>query len=127
MTSFPWEMKRTGRRLSRHPFFSLAVILLLGIAIAANTSVFGVIDALFLRTLPVRSPQELQSLFTVDMEGKQRLFSYAMFTELRRSQTCFSALSAWADTMRLVETGSGNLEMAKVLAVSRNFYSILRG
>lgn len=51
---------RYGLRLLRkNPGFSVVVILSLALGIGANTPIFGLIDALLLKSLPVREPQSL--------------------------------------------------------------------
>ncbi len=51
---------RFGFRLLRfNPIFAITAILSLALGIGANTAIFQLIDAVRLRTLPVRNPQEI--------------------------------------------------------------------
>ena len=51
-----WRDVRFGvRLLRRRPVFALAVVLLLGIGIGANTLIFSFVDTLLLRPLPVKA------------------------------------------------------------------------
>src|SRR6266550_2465335 len=55
-----WQDLRYGARLLRlNPGFALVAIASLALGIGANTAIFQLIDAVRLRTLPVKSPQEL--------------------------------------------------------------------
>ena len=55
-----WQDLRFGARLLRlNPGFALVAIASLALGIGANTSIFQLIDAVRLRTLPVKNPQEL--------------------------------------------------------------------
>jgi hypothetical protein len=55
-----WQDPRYAYRiLRRSPIFSAAAVLSLALGIGANTAIFSVMDALMLRTLPVRNPEEL--------------------------------------------------------------------
>jgi hypothetical protein len=65
-----WRDVRFGvRLLCRSPVFVLAVALLLGIGIGANTLIFSFVDALLLRPLPVRHAERLVRLVEVHPTG----------------------------------------------------------
>src|SRR5262245_36943452 len=53
------DIQYAVRMFVRTPGFSLVIVLTLALGIGANTAVFTLIDALMLRWLPVRSPQQL--------------------------------------------------------------------
>ncbi len=55
-----WSDLRYGARLLRlNPGFAAAAILSLALGIGANTAIFQLLDAVRLRALPVKNPQEL--------------------------------------------------------------------
>jgi putative ABC transport system permease protein len=55
-----WRDVRFAVRLwVNAPLFSAVIVLTLAVGIGANTAIFSVLDALLLRWLPVRSPQQL--------------------------------------------------------------------
>src|SRR4029077_3667702 len=55
-----WTDLRFGARLLRfNPVFAGAAILSLALGIGANTAIFQLLDAVRLRTLPVKNPQEI--------------------------------------------------------------------
>jgi hypothetical protein len=56
------DLRYALRTLCTSPIFALTAIVSLAIAIGANTAIFSVIDALLLKPLPVREPQQLVSL-----------------------------------------------------------------
>ncbi|HKR31322.1 MAG TPA: permease prefix domain 1-containing protein, partial [Terriglobales bacterium] len=55
-----WQDIRYGARvLGRTPVVTAVAILSLALGIGANTAIFSMMDAVLLRLLPVRNPQEL--------------------------------------------------------------------
>ncbi len=57
------EFRNAARRLRRAPGFLIVSTLLIAIAISGITLTFSLVDALLLRTLPVRDPDNLVQLF----------------------------------------------------------------
>ncbi len=58
-----------ARRLRKDPAFALAVIVILGLTIGANTAVFTVVDTLFFRPPPYPAPQRLAIVSTIQSYG----------------------------------------------------------
>lgn len=54
------DLRYAVRMFVRTPGFTLVILLTLALGIGANTAIFSLIDALMLRSLPVKHPQELQ-------------------------------------------------------------------
>ena len=55
-----WQDLKHGARLLRlNPGFTVVAILSLALGIGANTAIFQLLDAVRLRTLPVKDPQQL--------------------------------------------------------------------
>ena len=106
------------RAQRRNPVFSAAVILVTALGIAATTSVYGLVDALILRPLPVRNPDRLVFF-------SRPSFSYPIFQETgRRGADIFSSFFAWNLESVNIDW-NGQLEPAEVLMASGDFYSTL--
>jgi hypothetical protein len=79
-----WLDLRFGTRtLIKQPGFTLIAIVTLALGIGANAAIISVINALFLRPLPVISPRELVGIHQTQDAGWANGFSYPDFLYLR--------------------------------------------
>ena len=90
------DLKYAMRGLVRSPGFALTAVLSLALGLGANTAIFSVVDAVLLRSLPVRQPQELVFIQARGTAGANGAPPYPCFERLRRETTAFSAMSAFA-------------------------------
>jgi len=87
-----WQDLSYGlRMLKRSPVFTAVAVLSLALGIGANTTIFSVVDALMLRTLPVRNPEQLVAVTTNDIGFYS---SYPWFERYRDLAQVFSGVSA---------------------------------
>jgi putative ABC transport system permease protein len=69
MGTFLQEVRYGIRVLRGSPGFMLVAIISLALGIGANTAIFQLLDAVRLRTLPVKAPQQLLSIQLADRTG----------------------------------------------------------
>jgi predicted permease len=120
-----WQDFRYGiRQLRRSPGFTIVAILTLALGIGANTTIFSVIDAVLLRKLPVRNPQELVQLATVGPYGVGS-FSYPGFRRFRDENHVCSDMAAVGWLNHLDASIDGQAETVEGRIVSGNFFSLL--
>src|SRR5215471_10130237 len=116
------------RMLRRSPGFTVVALLSLGLGIGANTAVFTLINALFLRELPVSRPQELVTV-NGQRGGGFGLISFPMYRDLRERQEVFTDMlaSAGVTPCRITIPGDGAAELdnMRVSFVSGNYLDIL--
>ena len=106
-----------ARSLRRSAGFTAACILTLALGIGATTAIFSVLDAVMLKALPVRSPEEL-----VLVSGSQ----YPVFQAYRRHTDIFVDLFATSGLTPLdVEIQDGTTERTAVSLVSGSYFSTL--
>ncbi len=74
------------RQLNKRRITSLAAVLSLALAIGSCTAAFRIIDALFLRPLPIAHPERLYTLSFrgIDIDGKPQLGTSSSYPEFRR-------------------------------------------
>src|SRR5687767_13227194 len=73
------DVRYAFRIFTRSPGFTGVIVLTLALGIGANTAIFSLIDALMLRWLPVRNPQELVEVTMVAPDGTRNgSLSYAI-------------------------------------------------
>lgn len=84
------------RQFLHKPLFSGLVVLLIAVGIGANLLIFGFIDTLLLKPLPVRNPNNLWAVQSIHSKQFQPSldFSYGQFEELKKYQNLFTGVTA---------------------------------
>jgi predicted permease len=113
------------RMLRRYPSFALAAIVTLGLGIGANTAIFTLVDALALRSLPVREPRELVYLEMDTQTGRNSYFSYPVFERLQERTTSLSGLAAMTSLDRVNVAHRGEPEIATGELVTGTYFDVL--
>ncbi len=126
-----WQDLRYGiRMLRKYPGFTCVAVLTLGLGIGANTALFQLIDAVRLRLLPVKAPQELANVHLADTKGMRGGWSrptavtYPIWEQIRAHQQVFSGVFAWG-TDRVNLAPGGEVRPARMLYVSGDFFNTL--
>ncbi len=132
MKMFWQNLRYTFRVLGKNPSFTIVAVLSLALGIGANTAIFTLINALLLRSLPVRQPDRLVEVSLVRIRLDDKVpFSYRMFRELERGQRVFTGLIGvdlgyqWHAGKMLNVEANGVLSQNHLLWVTGNFYSEL--
>jgi putative ABC transport system permease protein len=112
------------RTLRRSPGFSAVVVLTLALGIGLNTGIFGLIDALLLRSLPVRNPQQLIALMRIQGGQSGENFSYPQVRFLAEQDEIFLSLCGFTDDTFNVGPPEA-LESTGGAWVSANYYQTL--
>ncbi|MGA7624919.1 MAG: ABC transporter permease [Candidatus Acidiferrales bacterium] len=94
MGTITQDIRYALRMLAKSPMLTAIVILTLALGIGANTTIFGVVNGLLLRPLPVQSPNQIMVVagkLKGDTLGISTL-SYAQLADLRKQSDVFSDL-----------------------------------
>jgi len=128
-----WRDLRYGARLLRlNPGFAIVAILSLALGVGANTAIFQLLDAVRLRTLPVKNPQELVEVRIGDtpngrtgsFTGRRPMLTNPLWEKVRDQQEAFSSALAWGTVAFNLTTG-GEARYAQGLWVSGDFFKTL--
>jgi len=120
------DLRFAIRMLIKYPAFSVVAFLALVLGVGANTTVFGIINALLLRPLPVGHADQVVKVFTTDnhIPGNQST-SYLNFQDYEKQNTAFSAMSAYTFAGLGMTRGNDTLNVSALL-VSGNYFDLLQ-
>lgn len=119
------------RQLRKAPGFTFVAVFSLALGVGANTAMFELVNAIRLKTLPVRAPEELA--YVDFAKGAQRSgwfstrsarFTYGQWEQIQSQQQAFTGVIAWSAT-RFNLAASGEARYAEGLYVSGDFFHTL--
>jgi putative ABC transport system permease protein len=119
-------LKFASRMLVKNPAFTIVAVLTLALGIGANSATFSVVNAVLLKPLPFRNPEQLLFLSAEDLRTKTSgiLVSYTKFTEIREQNHTFQDIAAYyGSTLSLLTAREP--EAINAARTSRNLFSIL--
>ncbi len=110
------------RMLLQHRSFTFISVLILALGIGANSAVFSVANAVFLRSLPVDEAERL--LMLTRPERAEEPFSYPEYLDYRERNRVFSGLLAYYPLHAILGRGS-QTEVIPSELVSGNYFALL--
>ena len=125
-----WRDLKYGARLLRlNPAFAIVAILSLALGVGANTAIFQLLDAVRIRTLPVKDAGELVEVRIADpvggrtgqFTGRRPSLTNPLWEQIRDRQQVFSEAFAWSAPTFDLTTG-GEARYAQGLWVSGDFF-----
>jgi predicted permease len=137
------DVRYGARMLRKTPGFTAIAVLSLAIGIGANTAVFSLVDAVMLRMLPVRNPEQLVvvkwgahadlSLNSTWAEGgddghggwTNNVFSWAVFSELRARSRTVTDVIGFSPLGPVSVVANGQALPAGAMVISGNYFPAL--
>lgn len=112
------------RMLRRSPGFALVAIVTLALGIGANTAIFGIVDALLFRPLPIADPGRVVA-FYLGTTGTAHAFSYPEYVDYRAADSHLAGVAAWGGGNRAWLRVGADLDRVDVELVSGNYFDLL--
>jgi macrolide transport system ATP-binding/permease protein len=120
------DVRYAMRMFGRTPGFTAVIVVTLALGIGANTAVFSLINAVLLKMLPVKDPEQLVTLSKIQpVSGANDYFSYPEVERFQQATQAFSAVFAFANLGGVNVEANGHGEIATGQVVSGNYFSAL--
>ena len=128
MATLVYDLRLAVRGLLRSPLFASVAVLSLALGIGANTAIFGLIDQILLRKLPVHAPDQLvmlyQDAYNMGSNSGSRMHSYPLYQDLQKRAEPLSEVLC----RRLVAASlsvDNQTERVEAELVSGNYFTML--
>ena len=125
------DIRYAFRVLAKSPAFAIVAVLTLALGTGANTAIFQLINAVRLRSLPVKNPQTL-AIVTVDTHDWGQgsfsttypVFTYGLWKQVEQRQEAFQTVAAWGGEGVNFST-SGQDDLGQMIWVTGRFFETL--
>ncbi|HUU32912.1 MAG TPA: ABC transporter permease, partial [Vicinamibacterales bacterium] len=125
MGEFLQDLRVGARQLRRRPGFALAAIGSLALGIGITTTFFSVVNAVLLKSSPLRDPARLVEVYSTQRgEDMQLTTSYPDLQSLRLGVPAFNAIAANAYVRGVLSTATTPL-LVMGEAVTANYFDVL--
>jgi len=124
MRSLISHLRYTIRLLLKSPGFTITTILIMGLAIGANTAIFSLVDAVLLKSLPYPDPGKLVALSENSPLYPNISLDYPDYLDWRANQHSFEDIAVFRrDSFNL--TGNGDPERVTGAFVTASYFRVL--
>lgn len=123
------DLRYSFRALVRSPSFTLVAVVGLALGIGANSAIFTVLNAILLRSLPYKKPEQLVLLWQVNRHTGDRQIKVSApdYIDWREQSSVFQDIAAFNSNSGLGLNLSGAGHPARITATSAtgNLFSLL--
>ena len=124
------DVRYAMRTLAKSPSFTAAVIVSLALGIGANTTIFTLLNTLFLNPLPVERPAELVAVFTTANRNATQFgnllpLSYPNLKDFRERTDALKDLAAYSPPLALAFMTADGPERVFAQLVTGNYFDVL--
>jgi predicted permease len=125
----PWrqDLALTFRQLYRSPNLVFAVVISIGLGIAANATIFSIVSTFLLRPPAVGDSPSLMSVFTTQRGNCcGNNLSWPLYNDLREQARSFSGITAFYPAMPASITGNGEPVRVWGGLAAANFFDVIQ-
>ena len=130
MSTLLHDLRYGLRMLAKNPGFTAVAVITLGLGIATNTAMFSVVSGVLLRKPPVRDPDRVMMVLSVNRakgwgNSPEHPASAPDFLDWRNDSYSFEEMAAIAPWDDFTLTGQDEPEHVAGMRVSANFFHLL--
>src|SRR5262245_57859915 len=118
------DLRYGVRTLMKSPGFAFVALLTLALGIGANTAIFSLVNAILLRPLPFKDPDQLVVVWGTAPESSRRPISEPNFLDYQKQNQTFGDIASFG-SVALTLTGGANPERVLGSRVSADFFKAL--
>ncbi len=129
--TLPQDIRYGARILLKSPGFLIAAVLSLALGIGANTTIFTMVNSVFLQPLPVDKPSELMFVYGTDSSNTQNVLgsflplSYPNYVDYRQQNDVFVDMGVYSFPLPVSLGGGEEPTPLNAQLVSGNYFSLL--
>ncbi|HEV2884229.1 MAG TPA: ABC transporter permease [Pyrinomonadaceae bacterium] len=130
METFFRDLRYSARMLMKKPAFTAVAILSIALGIGANTTVFSVINAVLLKSLPYKDPSTLMLVWgdtqtERSLRGRNQV-SATDVADFRKQSTVFEDVATYAGWNPIM-SGDSAAERMPAIQVGDGFFKVMKG
>ncbi|MGH9945552.1 MAG: ABC transporter permease, partial [Pyrinomonadaceae bacterium] len=119
------DVRYAARMLWKNPAFTAVAVVALALGVGANTAIFSVVNAILLKPLAYKDPQQLvlinHNYPKIDLKASVSVPGYAHYRDNAKSFSGVAAITFWNVNL----TGDGEPERLQGQVVSANTFPLL--
>lgn len=118
------DLRYSLRLLLRKPGYTLTVVITLALGIGANTAIFSLVNAVLLRELPFKNPDEVMWVWSRRTDREKAPFTLPDFTDYGAQNQTLDQIAGFC-SVGINLSGSEKTERLQGMRVSANLFELL--
>ncbi len=118
------DLRFATRMLRKNPGFTTIAVVTLALGIGASTSIFSIVDAVLLRPLPYRNPEQIVRVWEQAPDGHRMNLADPNFDDFLSQNNTFASLAVYGYGLSSISGGSEPVRV-NIAVVSSGFFTSL--